>query len=139
MTAYREITQSAGELAINNMRDMVGCTRIASWWNGLTKSSREGLCRTAALKPAVYWNKALEEMSDDEREAIRRAVVELKSALASFAATDRSEWLHVADYPGQRHDEPAMTAQQQAKRQEYLEQQALMIQRKAEMVKAAQL
>ncbi|WP_346351015.1 hypothetical protein N2M06_13410 [Oceanimonas sp. AH20CE76] len=138
MTAYRHITQSAGELAINQVRSLLSHNRIAGWWSRQPKAVREGLCRAAALKPAVYWNKTLEDMTDDEREAIRRAVVELKAALAGFTATDRSEWLHVADYSGQRHDEPAMAMEQQLERKKYLEQQALMIQRKAEMIKAAQ-
>ncbi|WP_019934014.1 hypothetical protein [Oceanimonas smirnovii] len=138
MTAFHPITQPAGELAINHMRHLLKRCRIASWWSKQPRAVREGLCRAAALKPAAYWSKPLESMNDAEREAIRRAVVELKNALGSFTATNRSEWLHVADYKHPESDEEKMEAKQEAERRHALQQQALMIQQRAEMVKAAQ-
>ena len=139
MTAYHQITQPAGELAINHMRHLLKRCRIASWWSQQPREVREGLCRTAALKPATYWNKPLESMTDAEREAIRRAVVGLQSALAGFTATNRSEWLHVADYRRPDSDEQKLEAKQEAERREALHQQARMIElRAAEIAKAAQ-
>ena len=139
MTAFHPITQPAGELAINHMRHLLKRCRIASWWSQQPRAVREGLCRAAALKPAAYWSKPLESMNDAEREAIRRAVVELKNALGSFTATNRSEWLHVADYKHPENDEEKMEAKQEAERRHALQQQALMIQqRAAEIAKAAQ-
>ncbi|MGP7732874.1 hypothetical protein [Oceanimonas smirnovii] len=139
MTAYHPITQPAGELAIHHMRHLLKRCRIASWWSRQPREVREGLCRAAALKPAAYWNKPLESMTDAEREALRRAVIELKNALAGFTATDRGEWLHVADYKRPDSNEQKMEAKQEAERREALQQQALMIeQRAAEIAKAAQ-
>ncbi|MGR7921905.1 hypothetical protein ACU6RQ_12500 [Zobellella denitrificans] len=136
MTAYHAITQPAGELAINHMRHLLGRCRIASWWSRQPRIVREGLCRAAALKPAAYWDKPLEEMTMDEREAIRRAVVAFKQAMATITATDRGEWLHIPDFAGQ--DEKQEQQEDESQRREALLQQARLIQLRAEKVKAAQ-
>lgn len=136
MTHYRPITQAPAELAINHMRHLLGQSRISAWWNEQGKTVREGICRAAALKPVVYWDKRLEDMSDDEREAIRRAVVAFKQALTGFNATDRGEWLHVGDFASAA---PQEEQQAEDERREALHQQALMIQQRAEKLKAAQL
>ncbi|OXS14901.1 hypothetical protein CGX12_11820 [Zobellella denitrificans] len=137
MTAYRAITQPAGELAINHMRHLLGRCRIASWWSSQPRAVREGICRAAALKPALYWDKPLAQMTDDEREAIRRAVVALKQAMAAMAATDRGEWLHIADFAGVA-DEAIEEQQEEDRRRELLAQQAQLLRQRAEKVKAAQ-
>ena len=137
MTAYREITQSPAELAINHIRHLLGQSRIAAWWNEQSRPVREGICRAASLKPVVYWDKRLEDMTDDEREAIRRAVVCLKQALLELNNTDRGEWLHVPDFASTDHKEEKQNVE--AERKDVLLQQAQFIQQRAEMLKAAQL
>ncbi|OIN09099.1 hypothetical protein [Oceanisphaera psychrotolerans] len=137
MSSYHPITQPPAELAINHMRHLLRRCRISAWWSEQNKEVREGICRAAALKPVAYWDKRLEDMTDDEREAIRRAVVALKQALAGFSATDRSEWLHVPDFAGAESGEEVKQAEQQ--RREELHQQARRLQQRAKKLKAAQL
>lgn len=137
MTAYRPITQSHAELAINHMRHLLGRSRISTWWSEQSKTVREGICRAAALKPALYWDKRLEDMTDDEREAIRRAAVCLKQALLELVATDRGEWLHVPDFASSERKEDKQEVE--VNRKDALQQQAQRMQQRAEMLKAAQL
>lgn len=119
------------------MRHLLGHCRIANWWNSQPREVREGLCRAAALKPAAYRDKPLEEMTMDEREAIRRAVVAFKQAMAAITATDRGEWLHIPDFAGQ--DEKQEPQEDESQRRDALLQQARLIQLRAEKVKAAQV
>lgn len=137
MTSYRPITQPPAELAINHMRHLLGRCRVSAWWSEQSKTVREGICRAAALKPVAYWDKRLEDMTDDEREAIRRAVVAFKQALTGFNATDRGEWLHVPDFADAELDEEVK--QEEQLRREELHQQARRLQQRAEKLKAAQL
>lgn len=137
MTAYRPITQSPAELAINHMRHLLGRSRISTWWSEQSKTVREGICRAAALKPALYWDKRLEDMTDDEREAIRRAAVCLKQALLELVATDRGEWLHVPDFASR--EDKKEKQQKEVNKKDALLQQAQRMQQRAEMLKAAQL
>ena len=137
MTSYRPITQTPAELAINRMRSLLGQSRISAWWNEQSQTVREGICRAAALKPAVYWDKGLADMTDDEREAVRRAAVCLKQALCELTATDRGEWLHVPDFASSEQKEEKQ--QGEMSRKDALLQQAQRMQQRAEMLKAAQL
>lgn len=137
MTSYRPISPSSAEQAINQMRSLLGQSRISAWWNEQSQTVREGICRAAALKPAVYWDKSLADMTDDEREAIRCAAVSLKQALRELTATDRGEWLHVPDFVSTEQKEEKQ--QSEVNRKDALLQQAQRMQQRAEMLKAAQL
>ena len=122
--------------AINHIRHLLGRSRISTWWSEQSKTVREGICRAAALKPALYWDKRLEDMTDDEREAIRNAAVSLKQALLELTATDRGEWLHVPDFASSEDKEKQ---QKEVNKKDALLQQAQRMQQRAEMLKAAQL
>lgn len=127
----------AAQQSLAHMHHLLGRNRISSWWEQQSRTVREGICRAAALKPVLYWNKPLADMSDEEREAIRRAVVSLKTAMQSLNVTDRSEWLQVPDFINTNQKSAQHTAATEKK--DALQQQAQRMQQQAEMIKAAQL
>lgn len=123
--------------SIHHIRQLLGKSRISSWWGKQSRTVREGICRAAALKPVMYWDKRLEDMTDDEREAIRQAVVNLKQAVLAITATDRGEWLHVPDFAST--DRKQEKQQGEVSNKDPLLQQAQRMQQRADMLKAAQL
>lgn len=87
---------TAGEQALAEMRARLERSRVAAEWSRLTTQQRAMLCYGARLRPSTYAELALEEMTDDEREQIRHALVEMKRGLHSLTTTDRTEWRQVA-------------------------------------------
>ncbi|PPL15496.1 hypothetical protein UN63_12375 [Oceanisphaera arctica] len=78
------------------MRARLQRSRVAAEWSRLSTQQRAMLCYGAKLRPSSYAELALEEMTDDEREHIRLALVEMKRGLHSLTTTDRTEWRQVA-------------------------------------------
>jgi len=88
-----EFHVSAAEQALQQMRAMFSHSGPASRYNRLSLRARAAICYTAKLRPSDYANRDLDDMTIDEREAIRRAILELKNIAAGFDGTlDRREF-----------------------------------------------
>lgn len=134
MSQFHTAMTPDAQQALNHMHHLLGRNRASAWWQAQSTIVRQGICRAAALKPVVYCDMALADMTEDEREAIRCAVVAFKSALSGFSATDRGEWLHVSDFvQTEQPEQPVETGYQDA-----LQQQMERLQQRAEKMKAAQ-
>jgi hypothetical protein len=83
-----QFIESAGHTALRNIRDMIGRSGPASHYNRLDLRARAAICYTAKLRPSDYANKSLDEMTLDEREAIRRAIIEIKAIANQFSGMD---------------------------------------------------
>lgn len=83
-----QFIQSAGHAALQNIREMIGRSGPASHYNRLDLRARSAICYTAKLRPSDYANKNLDEMTLDEREAIRRAIIEIKAIANQFSGMD---------------------------------------------------
>ncbi|MFP2768357.1 hypothetical protein [Oceanisphaera sp. KMM 10153] len=126
MTAHHNLAQvvpfnasqqsvTAGEQALAEMRARLRRSRVAAEWSRLTMQQRAMLCYGAKLRPSTYAELALEEMTDNEREAIRLALVEMKRGMHNMTTTDRTEWRQVAgncQHHHQTKQEQARTEQQ---------------------------
>lgn len=102
MTVSHNLAQvvpfNAAQQALADMRARLERSRVAAEWSRLTTQQRAMLCYGAKLRPSTYAELALEEMTDDEREQIRHALVEMKRGLHNLTTTDRAEWRQVAGH-----------------------------------------
>lgn len=88
-----EFHVSVAEQALQQMRAMFSHSGPASRYNRLSLRARAAICYTAKLRPSDYANRDLDDMTIDEREAIRRAILELKNIAAGFeGALNRREF-----------------------------------------------
>lgn len=86
---------TSADNALADIRAHLRRSRVAAEWSRLTMQQRAMLCYGAKLRPSTYAELALEEMTDDEREHIRLALVEMKRGLRDLTTTDRTEWRQV--------------------------------------------
>lgn len=103
---------TTAERELASLREQLGRSRVAAQWSRLTTQQRAMLCYGAKLRPSTYAHMALEDMTEDEREAIRRALVEMKRGLREFVATDRTEWRHAGQCTA--HHRQSQQAQERA-------------------------
>lgn len=92
MGLMHQVADSNAQLAINHMRHLLGKSRIASEWQQLTTQQRAMLCYGAKLRPSTYAEMAIEDMTCDEREQIRVALVAMKKAMQVVTTADPQEW-----------------------------------------------
>lgn len=102
-----EFHVSAAEQALKQMRAMFSHSGPASRYNKLSLRARAAICYTAKLRPSEYANRDLDDMTMDEREAIRRAILELKNIAAGFdGALNRREFQQTLKPQTGHHPEP---------------------------------
>lgn len=122
--------------AIAGIRSQIGRSRVAAEWSRLTLQQRAMLCYGAKLRPGTYAHMELEEMTTDEREAIRQALVEMKRGLRDFVALDRTEWRHAGNQtPQHRHNQQEQERAEQQSRMK-LAQQARQLNNKLNALNA---
>lgn len=90
-------SDEVAHIALECMREMLHCSGPASRWRRLSLSARQMICFGAKLRPSSYAHRDLDEMTPDEREAIRRSIQSLQSAMAEFAdgLMTRRDWLMI--------------------------------------------
>lgn len=99
-----EFKVSAGHTALQKMRAMLAHSGPASRYSQLSLRARAAICYTAKLKPSEYASRDLDDMTTDEREAIRQAIIEIRQIAASFEGSlDRADFLHIPQRAG--HDD----------------------------------
>ena len=88
---------SAGHEALHNMREMLGRSTAASHYNSLDVKARAMICYAAKLRPSTYAALSLDEMTPEEREEIRRAIITLRAINEAFSGVnlDRGEFMHI--------------------------------------------
>lgn len=88
---------SAGHAALKNMRDMLGRSTAASHYNNLDVKARAMICYAAKLRPSTYAVLSLDEMTPDERDEIRRAIITLRAINEAFSGVnlDRGEFMQI--------------------------------------------
>lgn len=88
---------SAGHAALKNMRDMLGRSTAASHYNSLDVKARAMICYAAKLRPSTYASLSLDEMTPDERDEIRRAIITLRAINEAFSGVnlDRGEFMQI--------------------------------------------
>lgn len=89
--------EEVASLALELMREQLHRSGPASRWDRLPLDARRMICFAARLRPSDYASRDLDEMSMDEREAIRRAVLAMKTAAAVFAEglLTQRDWMMV--------------------------------------------
>ena len=88
---------SAGHAAIKGIRDLLGRSSAASHYNRLDVKARAMICYAARLRPSTYAALSLDEMTPDERDEIRRAIITLRTINDAFSGVnlDRAEFMHI--------------------------------------------
>lgn len=88
---------SAGHAAIKGIRDLLGRSSAASHYNRLDVKARAMICYAARLRPSTYAAMSLDEMTPDERDEIRRAIITLRTINDAFSGVnlDRAEFMHI--------------------------------------------
>ena len=88
--AANEHSGEAGLNAIAAMRQMLGKTSAASKFDRLTQQQKAILLTAARLRPSLYINKPLMTLTDDEREAVRHALISLVDLGKAFSCVPLS-------------------------------------------------
>lgn len=88
---------SAGHAAIKGIRDLLGRSSAASHYSRLDVKARAMICYAARLRPSTYAAMSLDEMTPDERDEIRRAIITLRTINDAFSGVnlDRAEFMHI--------------------------------------------
>ena len=88
---------SAGHAVIKGLREMLGRSTAASHYNSLDAKARAMICYAARLRPSTYAPMSLDEMTPEEREEIRRAIITLRSINDAFSGVslDRAEFMQI--------------------------------------------
>lgn len=127
---------SAADDALAGIRAALRRSRVAAEWDRLSTQQRAMLCYGAKLRPSTYAHMALEDMTDDEREALRRALVEMKRGLREFVCTDRTEWRHVPANTGHHQQRKQQQEREETLARLRLSQQARQLGKKLESINA---
>ena len=92
-----QFAASAGHAALKNMRSMLGRSTAASHYNSLDVKSRAMICYAAKLRPSTYAALSLDEMTPEERDEIRRAIITLRTINDAFSGVnlDRGEFMQI--------------------------------------------
>ena len=128
---------SAGHAALQEMRQQIGRSGPAARWSRLSLTARQMICYAAHLRPSIYASQELDEMKIEEREAIRRAIREVREINAAFgeAMLDRRDWMLI---PTKHTPTNNVEAQQaEAGKHEKLMQQARAMQSRINTMQAA--
>ena len=139
-TQHPHMTSTAAAItaaqAIDAIREQLGKSRVASEWSRLSLQQRAMLCYGAKLRPSTYAEMAIEDMTSDEREQIRVALVAMKTGIQVVTTTDPQEWRQAGKFKVERPP----TQQQQARTEQLgrmkLNQQARQLDRRLSSLKA---
>lgn len=88
--AANEHGGDAGLNAIAAMRAALGKTSAASKFDRLSQQQKVILLTAARLRPSLYINRPLMTLSDDEREAVRHALISLVDLGKAFGCVPLS-------------------------------------------------
>ena len=104
---------SAGHAALQEMRQQIGRSGPAARWSRLSLTARQMICYAAHLQPSTYASQELDEMTADDREAIRRAIREVRDIGATFgeAMLDRRDWMLIPTKPNAANNDEAKKAE----------------------------
>lgn len=104
---------SAGHAALLEMRQQIGRSGPAARWSRLSLTARQMICYAAHLQPSTYASQELDEMKIEEREAIRRAIREVREINAAFgeAMLDRRDWMLIPTKLTAANNEEAQKAE----------------------------
>lgn len=92
-----QFMESAGDSAIANMRQMFQRSSAASHYDNLDIKARSVICYAARLRPSDFANKRLDELTTEQREAVRNAILTLRVINESMSGIclDRSEFMSI--------------------------------------------
>jgi len=92
-----EFMESAGHNAIAHMRQMFQRSSAASHYNSLDMKARAMICYAAKLRPSTYAALSLDEMTPEERDEIRRAIITIRTINEEFSGVnlDRGEFMQI--------------------------------------------
>jgi hypothetical protein len=87
--------QSAGSAALAEMRQQLGRSGPAARWSALSLSARQMICYAAHLPPKIHASMELDEMTIEQREAIRRGIKLVREISGAFGESllDRRDWM----------------------------------------------
>ena len=109
-----DIAMLTGQVALLEMRQHIGRSGPAARWSRLSLTAREMICYGAHIhNTREYASKELDEMTADEREAIRRAIRTLREINEAFGETllDRRDWLLIPTKPNATNNDEAKKAE----------------------------
>ncbi len=131
-----QFSASAGHKALEDMRQQLGRSSAASHWSHLSVRARSMICYAAKLRPSTYATRELDEMTVDEREAVRVAILELRAISNEFgpAMLDRAEFARIGEQ--QKADDPDRAKRELMARCR-LNQQARSLQHRMDAMQAA--
>lgn len=130
--------QSAGEKTLAAMRQQLGRSGPASRWAALSLSARKMICYAAHLYPKTHASMELDEMTIEQREAIRRGIKIVREISAAFGESllDRRDWMLI---PTRETSANSMEAQKaEILRHTQLLQQARSLQNRLNTINAMQ-
>lgn len=87
--------QSAGNAALAEMRQQLGRSGPGARWAALSLSARQMICYAAHLPPKIHASMELDEMTLEQREAIRRGIKLVREISGAFGEQllDRRDWM----------------------------------------------
>lgn len=87
--------QSSGTAALAEMRQQLGRSGPGARWSALSLSARQMICYAAHLPPKIHASMELDEMTLEQREAIRRGIKLVREISGAFGEQllDRRDWM----------------------------------------------
>ena len=104
---------SAGHAALLEMRQQIGRSGPAARWSRLSLTARQMICYGAHINTMECASRELDEMTTDEREAIRRTIRTLREINEAFGETllDRRDWMLIPTKLTAANNEEAQKAE----------------------------
>jgi hypothetical protein len=130
--------QSAGNAALAEMRQQLGRSGPAARWSALSLSARQMICYAAHLHPKTTASLELDEMTIEQREAIRRGIKLVREISGAFGESllDRRDWMLIPMRETAANSVEAKKAE--ILRRVQLNQQARSLQARLNTIKAMQ-
>jgi hypothetical protein len=130
--------QSAGNAALAEMRQQLGRSGPAARWSALSLSARQMICYAAHLHPKTTASRELDEMTIEQREAIRRGIKLVREISGAFGESllDRRDWMLIPMRETAANSVEAKKAE--ILRRVQLNQQARSLQARLNTIKAMQ-
>ena len=133
-----EYQQSAGNAALAEMRQQLGRSGPGARWSALSLSARQMICYAAHLHPKTHASLELDEMTIEQREAIRRGIKLVREISGAFGEQllDRRDWMLIPMRETAANSAEAKKAE--ILRRVQLNQQARSLQSRLDAIKAMQ-
>lgn len=130
--------QSAGNAALAEMRQQLGRSGPGARWSALSLSARQMICYAAHLHPKTTASLELDEMTIEQREAIRRGIKLVREISGAFGEQllDRRDWMLIPMRETAANSAEAKKAE--ILRRVQLNQQARSLQARLDTIKAMQ-